>query len=421
MSVAKNGVYIVEKNIYINQSNKIISPFNSSADVIWEIDYYDNLKIEVTAKGITIDPNEDAISNPERILGCGIKGINEHNEDEGYEEYEEIKLIIKKKECKKDVSADIEQINFNDQEKPHRKKILNEQNKFDDKHEQTKSDDKQLRKNFQSEKIPEHLKVFPDKNIPIPGTSEMVENVSWFFSDESLNSYLTLSNEGVNINKLPAGLYTLYYQLQDGKQKEIVIQSVQQQVNRPEEKKKQQIVAKPELVPKQTKSTESILKQNSVDLKNESSQKQNELDSKLKLSVTKHLIDEPEQPPEPKQSKSDQNNWPKISGKCAVEVSRYGQNFEIVPIKMTSSILIGKKSRNQKVVDIDLSQYAQTTDKISKNHLKLWLNGEHLMMKNIGSHRVLYCEKEMFPDQLAVLKIGGEINIGDITLTIIKA
>ncbi len=324
----------MEKIIYVNQSNSITPKAASSDNLSWEIDDDDNLNTQAKPDGIiVITPDESALGNPKRFLRYTVEETGES---------EEFELIIKKDAFEKEPEAGVQSGEL--------------------------SDEKKLSEIIE---IPVILKVSPATNVPIPGTRDMLNNVSWFFSNEKFNSHLKLSSEGVAISRLPAGLYTLYYQSAHEKQKEICIQSVARQPSQPQGQPSQ---------PRQPQG----------------------------------------QPSQPQKSENNEQNWPKIIEKCALEISMNGQKFKTFPIDRTRSLLVGKKSRSQKVVDIDLSNYSQNTDKISRNHLKLWINDEHLMMKNIGSHRVLYCEKEMFPDQLAVLKIGGAVKLGDITITVIR-
>ena len=113
-------------------------------------------------------------------------------------------------------------------------------------------------------------------------------------------------------------------------------------------------------------------------------------------------------------------NWPKISGGCAFEVRNGGKILQKYPFRRNAeSLLIGKHSTSGKAVDIDLKQYSKNTG-ISRNHLKIWRSGDFLMMKNIGSHHVKYKGKELVPDQIAVLSIGGEIEIGELTIVVVS-
>ncbi len=281
----------MEKIIYVNQSNSITPKAASSDNLSWEIDDDDNLNTQAKPDGIiVITPDESALGNPKRFLRYTVEETGES---------EEFELIIKKDAFEKEPEAGVQSGEL--------------------------SDEKKLSETIE---IPVILKVSPATNVPIPGTKDMLNNVSWFFSNEKFNSHLKLSSEGVAISRLPAGLYTLYYQSAHEKQKEICIQSVARQPSQPQGQPSQP--SQPQGQPSQP---------------SQPSQSQS-------------------QPSQPQKSENNQQNWPKIIEKCALEISMNGQKFKTFPIDRTRSLLVGKKSRSQKVVDIDLSNYSQNTEDI---------------------------------------------------------
>jgi len=186
----------MEKIIYVNQPNIINSEIGECGT--WEIDDNENLEVQVEEKSITIIPDDLSLNNPQRLL----RYTAQDTEDEKAEHSQEFELIIKKSLSEQKIKPE---------------------------------------SGLDISKVPKIFKVSPQESIVIPGTQELLNNVSWFFSNDKFNSCLNLSEKGVAINKLPAGMYTLYYQISDQPQEEISIQSIAKTPSRPSESKTQHI------------------------------------------------------------------------------------------------------------------------------------------------------------------------------------
>ncbi len=236
-----------------------------------------------------------------------------------------------------------------------------------------------------SNNLHKKMKVFDDEEILISGSKNYI-TFEWSFSNRKNDAYIKVKTEGVFISNLPTGFYTLQCQ-SDAETHEIEIRS------RSREKINQPINFETTKIPVQQPPSPKI---------------------------KKPVIEKTKVKAEPYKAEDSRKNWPKTNGDVALEISSNGNVCDTFSISKTESILIGKKTRSQKVVDIDLSEYTQNTQSISRNHLKIWQNEEYLMMKNIGSHRIKYQGQEMPREQVAVLKKGGIIEIADLTITIIK-
>jgi hypothetical protein len=76
------------------------------------------------------------------------------------------------------------------------------------------------------------------------------------------------------------------------------------------------------------------------------------------------------------------------------------------------SIIIGKTSIGSKKNDIDLINILESSDKCSRNQLKIFRNLEGVMLINIGNHRVRVHDSELFPKEYRYLDLDDEIFIG---------
>ncbi|MBP7562882.1 MAG: FHA domain-containing protein [Candidatus Cloacimonetes bacterium] len=194
------------------------------------------------------------------------------------------------------------------------------------------------------------------------------------FVESQYNSCLSVNQNKITIKNLPAGFYTLIYTTQNEKHT-VYVHST-------EKKKTQMISSQPVQQPVSN-----------------------------------------QQSPQSKQAETEQDerkNWPITKEKCAIEIYFQGQKKDKYPIIKHHPVLVGRKSLSMKVVDIDLSRYSDKLDRISRNHLKIWQNEEFLFMKNTGSHRCTYNNQEVFPEDKAVLKMDGEIVLGEFSLKIVK-
>lgn len=243
-----------------------------------------------------------------------------------------------------------------------------------------------------SNTLQKKMKVFEDEEIFISGSKNYL-NFNWSFSNRKNDAYVKVKNEGVFICNLPVGFYTLQCQ-SDTETHEIEIRSLRR-------KKNEQPI---------TKNFEPI---KTPVQKSQSSKKENITREKLVNEIPKVKV-------KPDEEDNPQKDWPKTTEDVVLEISSNGRVYNTFPVKKTESLLIGKESRSKKVVDIDLSEYTQNTQSISRNHLKIWQNDDYLMMKNIGSHRVKYQGQEMLSQQIAVLKKGGVIEIADLIITIVE-
>lgn len=239
-------------------------------------------------------------------------------------------------------------------------------------------------------RIPMTMKTGPQETVLIPGTENLPDDIEWSFSENQYNSYLRLDIHGVSLDHLPPGLYTLLWQRGNVQHGEIVIQSIG--------------------VPKEQEATPSKPKASGTRPRR---RVPNDVPDKSKTDM--EVSSPVEEPPE--DSGNPRKDWPKTTKDCALVI---GSSQERFPITCSKTLLIGKGSRHQRAVDIDLREFTSSTDRISRNHLKIWLNDTYLMMKNIGSHRVYYGGQEVGPGQIAVLRIGGEVRIGDVVIRIVE-
>ncbi len=243
--------------------------------------------------------------------------------------------------------------------------------------------------------MPGVLKTAPGERLEIPGTAQLPANTLWSFSDPGFDNHLTVTARGVYIENLPSGIYTLCCQPADRAEQEILIQSV--------------APAKDRSGPDPAKPPKAAPRPKQIKMPDQNS--------------GQPLM--PVQPPETGSAKASHSQeqdgppkeWPKTTVACGLEISGHNRTIPIPPAR---SLLVGKKSRSGKVVDLDLGQFSSQTQAISRNHLKIWISGEYLMMKNIGSHRVEYAGQDLFPGQTAVLKAGGRISVADLVLTVVE-
>lgn len=219
--------------------------------------------------------------------------------------------------------------------------------------------------------LPKRLKIYTDEEMIIPNSVNFLDGL-WSFIDESCNSGLSLSKEGVTLKNLPVGFYTLQCEIAD------TIEVIEIQ----------------------------CLK---------SSDNNNDVQQVQQLNILE-TEDKPVYYP--------QNNrldkLPEIKLPCKLQVIVSGVVKTQIRIKKTESLLIGRLSTTKAVVDLDLSSYTKEVRNISRNHLKIWYSEPHLFMKNIGSRKVLFKGMEMFPEDEAVLSDNCTINIADLILKIVK-
>lgn len=345
----------MKKIIYTGIKNIVSAESKDVGNVLWEIDNDDDLSVKVNQGEIEINPSESALNVPQRIL----KYTDDTTGEGG-----EIELIIEKRE--KNI-------------KGQKESILEEEKVC-----------------FHNAVIPERMSVNAGQRVLIPGSNTLPKKTTWTFSDENLNSYINLTAEGVYLEALPDGFFSLYYEIPGDTRGEIVIQCrLNIEKGLPPELK----------VPEKT-----------IPLDN--SGKEGKSTTKSKCSDTEEGQEEKSFPSPKEDTPEKKADWPKISGKCALEVKKGVEILLTYPVyRSTESIIIGKQSQSKKAVDIDLKQYSKDKG-ISRNHLKIWFHEDHLMMKNIGSHRVKYNKMELVPEKVAVLCIGGEIEIGDLNIIV---
>ncbi|HDR04254.1 MAG TPA: FHA domain-containing protein [Candidatus Marinimicrobia bacterium] len=218
----------------------------------------------------------------------------------------------------------------------------------------------------------------------IEGSQNFPPDTIWRFSDERLNQHIEKRADGIVIKNLNNAFSKLRCTLPDGREKSIEIQ-VRISID------------------------ESGFDSGASSSFNQSSEQ-------VPTSST------PSTPALPPQPSNPAKNYPTLTDNFRISVYNAQKNkvTEFIPDLENASALIGKKSSSQKVVDLDLKPYTQQSDKISRNHLKIWRKANYVIMKNIGSHRVSFKGQEMKPEKEAYLSIGAEICIGDLTLIVEK-
>jgi hypothetical protein len=218
----------------------------------------------------------------------------------------------------------------------------------------------------------------------IEGSQNFPPNTQWHFTDERLNQHIEKRADGIVIQDLTNAFSTLRCTLPDGREKSIEIQ-VRISID------------------------ESGFASASSSSSNQSSEQ----------LPTQSTPSTPAVPPQPSKLAK---NYPTLTDNFRISVynAQKDKVTEFIPDLENASALIGKQSSSQKVVDLDLKPHTQQSDKISRNHLKIWRKDDYVMMKNIGSHRVSFKGQEMKPEKEAYLSIGAEIVIGDLTLIVEK-
>jgi len=218
--------------------------------------------------------------------------------------------------------------------------------------------------------LPMRLKIFESESNLIPQSENYISGV-WSFKDDTLNSKISINQSGVSLNDIPAGFHTLSCELNN----EIFTIEIQ-------------------CVKKQSSSDNKIVE----------------------------LPQIPGQPIEkqPSQPQNQKIDYPEMNLPCKIQVISQGIVQKEISIIKTKSLLIGRFSKSMETVDLDLAEYTNNIDKISRNHLKIWYSEPYLMMKNIGSHRVMFNGMEMFPDDQAYLSENVIIKIADLELKVMK-
>ncbi len=352
----------MKKVIYIDQPHTIRADGANGEAVIWEIDDDEGLDITTRENAIDIIPRKAALKAPHRVLKFTAEATRQSRQIALFIEQE-----AKPDQAPQPLPADTPRSDAA-QPLPANTPYL----------------DAAL-SGTELPTLPRTLTVLSNGRVRIPDSDALPDAVVWHFSDEKLNTHIQLTGDGVYLVSLPAGFHTLYYGFPDGRKNEIVIQSSPAPA------------AEPAATGTPGDTTASAPE----------TDRNTDTDSNADLQA-------------PVENTAGKQSWPRITGECAVEIRKQDRPVAVYPLKRTASLLIGRQSRSRPAVDIDLGRYTADTARISRNHLRMWISQDHLMLKNIGSHRVRFNGREMGPEQVAVLDIGGAIDIGELTLVIVE-